>query len=130
MASRIKHDHELIRKMKFDQGKTATQIARELGAPVNSISQIIRDCPEYRYGGRGPSGYVWVPEDGIIDPVAVRRAVEDQWCPVRVTRTEALEVMKILVPRGVSNASIARRIGASETTVANLLDELNQEDAA
>lgn len=111
MPTPIKHDHELIRKMKFQDNKTAAQIGRELGIPSTSVSQIIRDAPEYRYQGRGTAPEVWVPEDGIIDEVAIRRAVTNDGCPVRVTQNEAIEIIKILTQRGVSAPEIGRRIG-------------------
>jgi hypothetical protein len=51
-----------------------------------------------------------LPEDGIIDPVAVRRAVDGEPPPVRLTRTEQLIAAAILAARGCPPSDIATRL--------------------
>lgn len=136
MSARTKHDRELIWRMKFDQRKTAAQISRELGIHPNSVSQIIRDAPQYLPNGRGGASEAWVTEDGIIDEVAIRRAVLNDGCPVRVTRNEAKAIIGILFETGHSDRDMARRIGVTDMTVLRIREELgliretSEDDAA
>lgn len=58
----------------------------------------------------------FLPEDGILDAVAVRvHASGDR--PIRVTRREHREAMRVLAEKGLSNEDIAVLLGGNRAAV-------------
>lgn len=121
-----------VRDLRFRQGLPVIEVARRMGIQKQHVNKWLSRLPDYQPPAIYPSKreYMehkrmtkaeyeatrspWIPEDGIIDEVAIRRVVENSYCPVRVSENEAREIIKILSPRGVSDTEIARRVGAAK----------------
>jgi len=60
------------------------------------------------------------PDDGIVDEVAVRRAIEgEQVGPL--TREERAQAVRLMYRRGTSWEDISERLGVSHYTIGRLL---------
>jgi len=70
-----------------------------------------------------------LPDDGIVDPVAVAIAVTGER-PVALTRTEQRAAARVLISRGVSTTAISYRLRINATTVDRLRQTGTQEVAA
>lgn len=70
-----------------------------------------------------------LPEDGIVDPIAVTIAVTGER-PVALTRTEQRAVARVLISQGVSTTAIAYRLRLNATRVIGWRQTGTQEVAA
>ena len=121
-----------IRRLRYAEGMTCQRIGKVLGLSTRQVELRIKKLYGYTPPPTRPTlrdwldhkrNSPWVPEDGIVDPVAIRRAVENEGCPVRVTRNEAIKIIEILSSRGVGSSSIARRIGVKAETVKRIMNQ-------
>lgn len=69
-------------------------------------------CPKC---GTAPAASLRRPEDGVLDEIAVERAMGGD--PVQLTQTERAEVIRRLASRGDSDAAIASRLHCDPMTV-------------
>lgn len=72
--------------------------------------------PEYdqRYRESGPLRY---RGDGVIDEIAVERALSGTYDPSRLTHQEITEAVRMASQQGLNDARIAERLGISPAAV-------------
>lgn len=116
-STRSPENDEIVRR--YNNGESKRDLAKEFGLSKDAITGRIVRHPDYR-----PTQTTgkWLPDDGIVDPVAVLRATEGD--PGRMTRSEATEAVRILHGRGLPDIEIGRMTGMEESTAAKLRREL------
>lgn len=145
----LDYEHKMyeIRRLRFVEGLTVSEIGRRLGIKKQNVNLWFRKMPDYspppvyptkaefvEHTRTSKSEFIeslspWLPEDGIIDQVVIDRVWADDGCPVRATESEAREVIRQLVPKGLTDGQISRRLGVNDERISRLRESMGIERA-